>query len=168
MQSRSYPKHFDTTVSVSAGMQAVFEYLDDHERLASHMMESSTMMAGGKMRLDLDAGQGRSVGSIIRMSGRILGMSLSVEEAVTERVPPRRKVWETCGKPRLMVIGHYRMGFAVTDLVEACQLRVFIDYGLPEWPWRPLGFLAGHWYARWCVRAMAEGAARHFCRRLGT
>ena len=162
MPPPSYPSHFDTTVSVPADAQAVFEHLDDHERLASHMMNSSAMMAGGQMHFSLDAGQGRSVGSIIRMSGRILGMSLSVEEAVTERLSPRRKVWETRGQPRLIVIGHYRMGFEVTDAIEGCRLRIFIDYGPPSWPWRPLGFLAGNWYARWCVRSMAEGAARHF------
>ncbi|WP_328277916.1 SRPBCC family protein [Sphingobium sp.] len=167
MQSRSYPSHFETTVSVAARAQAVFEYLDDHQRLSSHMMDSSAMMAGGKMHFSFDAGRGQTVGSVIQMSGRILGMTLAVEEAITERVPPWRKAWETCGTPRLMVVGHYRMGFEITDAAEGCRLRFFIDYGRPEWPWRPLGFVAGSWYARWCVRSMAEGAARKFSGRLG-
>ena len=46
------------------------------------------------------------------MNGRILGLKLSLDEVVTERDPPARKVWETVGVPRLLVIGPYRMGLS--------------------------------------------------------
>ena len=167
MLSRSYPSHFETSVPIAAEPGAIFEYLDDHERLSDHMMKSSGMMAGGAMHFDYDAGRGKSVGSVIRMSGRILGMSLSVEEAVIERAPPQRKIWETCGIPRLIVIGHYRMGFEVTPTRQDCSLRIFIDYEPPSGPLRLLGLLAGGWYARWCVRSMANGAAGYFSRNVG-
>ena len=38
--------------------------------------------------------QGRSVGSHIRLSGRILGMQLYVDEVVTQRNPPFEKTWK--------------------------------------------------------------------------
>ena len=57
------------------------------------------MMGGGRMQIELDAGRGQTVGSRIRLSGRVFGLTLSVEEIVTERVPPQRKVWETIGSP---------------------------------------------------------------------
>jgi hypothetical protein len=77
------------------------------------MSESSWMMAGGRMETKLDASRGQAVGSRIGMSGRVLGIDLEVEEVVTERNPPRRKVWETTGAPKLLVIDHYRMGFEI-------------------------------------------------------
>ena len=97
------------------------------------------------------------------MSGRVFGIQLSVEEIVNERNPPYRKTWETTSPPRLLVIGHYRMGFEITPQGNASEFRVFIDYDLRSTaPARWLGFLFGDYYARWCTKQMADYAARHF------
>ena len=158
-----HPYHFETTVEVSATADAVFSYLDDHGRLSAHMSRSSWMMAGSRMALQLDAAQGRAVGAKIRLSGRGLGILLSVEEIVTERIPPLRKVWETTGRPQLLVISPYRMGYEITPKGKASLLRVFIDYALLDGPFSGLlGGLFGNFYARWCTRRMADDAAKHF------
>jgi hypothetical protein len=97
------------------------------------------------------------------MSGRVFGVPLSLEEVVTERQPPTRKVWETVGIPRLLVIGPYQMGFDVTLRGTESELRVFINYAPPSsWPGRWLGRLFGGYYARWCTQAMVDDAVRHF------
>ena len=115
------------------------------------------------MAIEFDASVGRAVGAIIRLRGRVLGIPLSVEEIVTERKPPLRKVWETTGRPQLLVIGPYRMGYEITPKDKASLLRVFIDYALPDGQFsRLLGALVGNFYARWCTRRMADDAARHF------
>lgn len=115
------------------------------------------------MQIATDAGKGRSAGSRMTLSGRVLGWRLSVDEVVTERDPPRRKVWETIGIPRLLVIGAYRMGFEAVDQRNACALRVFVDYDLPDGTWtRLLGRLVGGHYARWCVAQMTDDAIEHF------
>ena len=106
-----FSDHFETSAFVAAPPDIVFAYADDPARLSSHMSESLWMMGGGRMEIELDAGRGQSVGSRIRLSGRVLGLELSLEEIVIERVPPQRKVWETTGSPKLLVIGQYRMGF---------------------------------------------------------
>jgi len=127
------------------------------------MSGSSWMMAGSRMALELDASQGRAVGAAIRMGGRVLGIALSLDEIVTERNPPRRKVWETTGTPKLLVIGHYRMGFDLTPQGNSSLLRVFIDWALPETrPARWLGRAFGGLYARWCTKRMAGDAEEHF------
>lgn len=150
------------TVDVAADPMTLFEQLDDHERLASHMMQSSAMMAGSSMNFAFDHGRGRMLGSRIGMSSKVLGLLLQLSEIVTERDPPRRKVCQTEGTPRLLVIGAYRMGFDISPEGLGSRLRVFIEYDLPAWPWRLLGLIAGRFYARWCVRSMASGAARQF------
>ena len=111
----------------------------------------------------VDEGRGRRVGSHIRLDGRVLGLRLSLDEVVTEHDPPRRKVWETVGGPRLLVIGAYRMGFEIAADGPRSALRVFIDYALPErGASRWLGRAFGSWYARWCTRRMVSDAARAY------
>lgn len=154
--------HYEREASIHAPAEAVFDFADDHARFSSHMSESSMMMAGSKMQVEFDAGKGQTVGSHIRLDGRVFGVRLDVDEVVTERTPPLRKTWETVGVPRLLVIGAYRMGFALTPDQRSCRLRVFIDFEYPSgWSYL-LGRLLGGTYARWCVRQMIDGAARQF------
>jgi Polyketide cyclase / dehydrase and lipid transport len=158
-----FPFHFESKVVVNAPAEAVFARLDDPKLLSAHMSRSSGMMAGSRMEIELDASQGRALGALIRMSGQVLGITLSLEEVVTERESPRRKVWETIGTPRLLVIGHYRMGFELTPQGSSSLLRVFIDWALPEaTPARWLSRVFGGFYARWCTGRMARDAQAHF------
>jgi len=95
----------------------------------------------------------------------MLGLSLSVEEVVTERVPPVRKVWETTGVPHLMIIGRYRLGFEIRPAASQSLVRIFIDYALPQSGLaRVLGRLFGGWYAKWCTRQMLRDVTMHFAR----
>jgi len=154
-QSRVLPHHCESNALVPTSADVLFAYADDHEHLSSHMAQSSWMMGKGRMTTQLDAARGRQVGSEIRLSGRVLGLELTVAESITERLPPHRKVWETTAPPRLLIIGHYRMGFEITPRGIASQLRVFIDYALPpSGPGRWLGRFLGRFYAQWCTQQM--------------
>ena len=159
-----YAHHFESRVHVDAPPKALFDELDDQERLSAHMMKSSAMMAGSVMQFEFDERRGRAVGSRMRLFGNVLGVSLDVVEAVTERDPPRRKAWETLGEPRLLVIGPYRMGFEILAEDSGSALTVFIDYDEPSGALRFFGKAFGGLYARWCTRSMARGAAAHFKR----
>lgn len=159
---KAFPFHFESHAKLDAPAETVFSLLDDHQRLSAHMSRRSWMMAGGRMELVLDAAQGRAAGSKIRLSGRVLGIPLSVEEIVTDYTPPLRKLWETLGTPQLLVIGHYRMGFEITPQGGSCQLRIFIDYALPESiPGYWLGRMFGSMYARWCTRSMVSNVEKY-------
>lgn len=155
----AYPYTESAIVEVSTPPERLFERLDDQTRLAAHMEKPSMMMLGGRMTYTFDDAGGRAVGSVIHMGGSILGVPLSVDEVVTEHAPPRRKVWETVGHPRLLGIGAYRMGFEIDPKGDGSALRVFIDYTHPASPTgRVLGRLFAKVYARWCVRRMAADA----------
>lgn len=156
-------RHCESRVLVKAPAEDVFAYIDDHANLSSHMNQSSLMIGGGRMDTSVDEGHGQRVGSHIRMSGKVFGIALFLDEVVTLREPPRLKVWGTVGDLRLLVIGHYRMGVEVAPQDGKSWLRVFIDYDLPltnAW----LGHLLGGTYARWCVRQMIKGTYAHFAR----
>ena len=154
-------RHAETRVSLSSPAEAVFSLLDDHSRLSAHMTKRNWMMAGSRMVVETDAAAGRAVGSKIRLYGQVLGIGLTLDEAVIERNPPLRKVWETTSEPRLLVIGEYRMGFEITPSDSGCTLLVFLDYALPRSGLsRWLGVVLSGAYARWCTRRMARDA-RH-------
>jgi hypothetical protein len=150
-----YPFHAESQSRIRATAERVFAHLDDHERLAAHMSQRSWRMGWGRMELQLDERAGRAIGSRIRLDGRVFGVRLGLEEVVTEYAPPARKVWETVGVPRLLVIGPYRMGFHVESQREGVTLTVFVDYALPtRGVSRVLGRLFGRAYAQWCCDRM--------------
>lgn len=156
---------YESSATVAAPADRVFAHVDDHARLSSHMSGSTWMMGGGRMTIDVDEGRGQCIGSRIRLAGKAFGMELSVEEAVTQRDPPYRKAWETIGEPKLLVVGHYRMGFELLPRGPHTEIRVFIEYELPSGPvTRWLGRQFAGSYAKWCTRRMAADAARHFAR----
>ena len=155
-----YSRHESATVVVSASAAQVFDLLDDHQRLSAHMSKRSLMMGGGKMTTVLDGTHGKAVGSVIEIRGRVFGLLLWLKEIVVERERPARKVWETIGAPRLLVVGAYRMGFRVSGNHPA-MLTVWIDYELPtSGTSKLLGKWFGRAYARWCVRRMTNDAAK--------
>ena len=163
MPDQSFPFHHESSGLAHAPVEQVFAFLDDPMALASHMGESSMMMLGSRMSIDVDAGGGRVIGSKVRMQGRMMGLRLALDEVITKRQVPAMKVWETIGTPKLLVIAHYRMGFELTRDGASSLVRVFIDYSLPSnAPGSWLGRLLGGVYARWCTKQMAADAARHF------
>jgi hypothetical protein len=158
-----FSQHEEYSGSMSAPVERAFDYLDDQTRLSAHMNKRSWKMGWGRMDVRLDAQHGKAVGSHIVLDGRVLGIRMFLDEVVTDRVPPFRKMWETVGEPRLLVIGHYRMGFELTPAGPKARLRVAIDYELPRagFP-RFLGTLFGPLYAKWCTRRMVLDAQAAF------
>lgn len=155
-------RHSEGDVLIAAPPAQVFAFVDDHSRFSSHMSQSSWMMGGGHMRVELDEQKGQAVGSHIRLAGSAFGLRLSLDEVVTRREPPTLKVWQTVGTPRLLVIGPYTMGIEIAPAGSGCRLRVFIDYELPggaiaHW----LGVCFAGFYARWCVKQMLSDAVHH-------
>lgn len=159
----TYAQSTVVEVTVEAPAQHLFDYLDDQANLGMHMQKSSMMMFGGSMTYEFDEARGHTVGSVIRMAGKVAGVSLLVEEVVIQRQPPFKKAWETRGEPHLLVIGSYRMGFEIKATGRHCRLRVFLDFNYPgPMLGRAAGWFLGRIYARWCVRQMAVGARARF------
>lgn len=156
-------RHSESKAFIPYAVNVVFDHINDHASLSSHMGKSSWMMGGGQMQVELDEARGKSVGSKIRLAGQAFGVQLFVEEMVTEYRSPVRKVWETTAPPKLLVIGRYRMGVELTPMENGTGLRVFIDYALPErLPARWLGTLFGKYYAHWCTQQMVDDTVKYF------
>lgn len=159
----TYAYAADAVAEVAATTEALFDCLDDQASLGAHMEKPSAMTLGGRMIYQLDAAQGRAAGAVIRMRGNILWLKLFVEEVVVERTRPLRKTWETRGRPVLLIIGSYRMGFEIEAAGPRQRLRVFINYNHPaSIVGGMLAKLFAAAYARWCVTRMTDEARRHF------
>ena len=101
--------------------------------------------------------------SYIRMSGKILGVHLFLDEVVTQYQPPYRKTWKTTGDLNLLVIGHYQMGVNIVNENKQSRFTVFIDYELPSSiKIRWLGYVFGKIYAKWCVRQLLNDAKKYY------
>jgi hypothetical protein len=161
-----FARHHESVAVLNAPVEEAFAFLDDFQQLSAHMAKPSAMMFGARMAIDTEAGQGRTVGSTVRMQGQVLGIKLALEEVVTEREPPRRKVWQTAAA-HLVVIGDYRLGFELEPAGPAAtRAQIFIDYALPDkLPARWFGLLFANAYARWCTGRMAADATTHFAMR---
>ena len=156
-ERRTFERQYEERVLLDASPEEVFAVVDDHAALAAHMTEPSLLMGGGRMDTSVDEGGGREVGSHIRMTGTAFGLSLYLDEVITEYEPPYRKVWETVGDLRLLVIGHYRWSNSIEPRGDRTVLRVSFEYDLPAnnaW----LGRLLGGTYAKWCVQQMIRTA----------
>lgn len=156
-----YPFQFESEAAIAVPPAALFAYLDDPHRLAGPMSRRSVALLGASMAVQTDAQQGRALGSVIRMRGRVLGIPLSLEQIVVERRSPSLKAWVTAGPPGLLVIGQYRMGFHIDAAPAGSLLTVFIDYRWPVNPWLRLpARLFARAYARWCCREMLRDARK--------
>lgn len=87
----SYQYSADSRVRVQASAEALFDYLDDHRRVAGHMSQPSMMILNGRMSYEFDQAEGREIGGRIRMTGAFLGVRLGVQETIIERRPPFRR-----------------------------------------------------------------------------
>lgn len=155
------PHSYSESTKILAAPSDVFAYIDDHSKFSSHMNSSSMMMGGGKMNTYLDQLKGQTVGSHIKMDGKVFGIYISLDEVVTIHEPPRLKVWKTVGTPKLLIIGQYEMKVEIVEDGPGSRLTVSIIYELPKtnvW----LGKLFSVWYAQWCVRQMLFGTRDHF------
>lgn len=160
-EQKTYKRHYEDSAIIPANAEKIFAYIDDHTRLSSHMNKSSWMMGGSRMDTSVDAGHGREVDSHIRMNGKVFGITIFLDEVVTRREPPRVKIWETVGTPKLLIIDHYRMKAEVEPQENGSLLRVSIDYNMPaKNAW--LGKLFGGYYAKWCVQQMIKDTHNYF------
>lgn len=156
-------RHLEESLTIFASPEAIFAYADDHRNFSAHMNQSSWMMGGSKMETNVDAGEGRKVGSHITMNGRVFGVNLFLDEVITVHEPPRQKEWQTVGNINLVVIDHYTLGFKISPDETGFRFTVYIDYDLPKsWKTKALGILFGGMYAKWCVRQMTQGVYNHF------
>lgn len=155
-----YEKHYKESVFIPASAGDVFNYIDDHSNYYSHVIKFAKLL-GGRMQLHFDESHGKSVGSHIRLSGKVFGKSLSLEEVVTKREPPHIKTWETVGAPDFLVVGKYQYNVGIEPQDKGCVLSVSFNFSPPEKSGLVRRSLS-NFYARICAREMVTVTHGYF------
>lgn len=161
-ETKPYEEHYEDSIFIPAPAQDVFNYVDDHSKYYSHVTKFA-QVAGGCMDLQMDEGHGQSVGSHIRLSGKVLGKSLSPEEVITKREPPHRKTWETVGIPKFLIVGQYNV--QIEPQGNGSVLRVTF-YSDPPKESGALRRLFSKAYTKLCAREMIGVTRDYFTQRL--
>ena len=154
----NYERHYESSGVVAAGPEVVFDLIDDHRTFYAHVLKLARLL-GGRMTLEMDDGGGKAVGSRIRLFGRFLGRSLSLEEVITRRDAPHDKTWQTVGLPNFLVLGEYRFRMHVEPDGRSARLTIAMDYDSPA----GAGWLkrrVSDFYARLCAAEMVKSAQR--------
>lgn len=161
---KHYGQHYEDSVFIPAPAQEVFSYVDDHSNYYSHVIKFSRIV-GGRMDLQMDEGHGQSVGSHIRLSGKVLGKPLSLEEAITKGEPPHINTWETVGIPKFLIVGQYQYNVQIEPQRNGSMLRVSFYSDPPkESGWLRRWF--SRVYTKLCGREMVEVTRGYFTERL--
>jgi hypothetical protein len=158
---KTYDRHAEDTVMVAGSVDAVFAVVDDPLKISTHMGRRTWMMAGSTMSTEVDELGGHAVGSRIRMTGRVIGIPVGLDQAITVREPPYTKQWATQGAPKLIVIGPYAIAVELEPHGQAASMRVALEYDLPannRW----IGHLFGRAYANWCIRQIVHDVGANF------
>lgn len=146
------PLHFEANAILTGSAEDIFAIADEPTLLARDMSRPTLMIGGGSMQCDLDVLAGKANGSVIRLTGKAFGITITAKEIVEDRSAPYRKVSATTGTPQLIVVRDYRMGFEIAEADSVSQFHVWIDYGVPQSGARHcLGQLFGPMFVRWCV-----------------
>lgn len=159
--AKNYKYRYEENKFIPADAARIFAFIDDHKNLSSHMDKPTWTMGGGHIDTSVDAGHGQEIGSHIRMSGKAFGITVFLDEVITRREPPRLKIWETVGTPKLLVVGDYQIKVEIEPRNDGSLLRVSIDYNLPAahiW----LGKFFGGYYAKWCVQQVIKDTYKNF------
>lgn len=114
------PLHFEASAMLAGSAQDIFAVADEPTLLTRHMSRPTLMMGGGSMQCEVDVLAGKAVGSVIRLTGKAFGITIAAEEIIEDRTVPYSKVWATIGRPQLVVVRDYRMGFEVADNADGC------------------------------------------------
>lgn len=89
--------------------EIVFRCLDSLGVTGMHMTQSSMMMMGSKLHLNFLTEQRTGPGTTYRWTGKMMGMRMDFTVQVTKWIAEKEKIWETVGKPQLIIYSWYRM-----------------------------------------------------------
>jgi len=137
----------------------VFPVLDDLGVTGTHMTTSSAMMMGSKLELEYLTSHHTGLNSSYRWMGKMMGLSMDFTVKVVKWDSPKEKVWETIGRPTLIIYSWYRMALRLNRTDRGTDAILSITYEKPKRVFaRLLCFLFADWYCRWCLRKMLGDA----------
>ena len=139
--------------------EKVFSYMDNLGNTGMHMMQSSSMMMGSKLKLELLSENATGLNAKFRWYGNMMGIKMDFTVDVTKWIKDKEKVWETVGDAKMIILGWYQMRLQLTPITEGTKAELSIAYTYPK---KILGkiltFFLAQWYANWCLKSMLSNS----------
>src|SRR5689334_281254 len=141
------------SVLIHSAPEKVFIYMDNLGNTGMHMMESSAMMMGSKLQLEQLSKNRTGLDSKFRWYGKMMGLKMDFTVVVTKWIKSREKVWETVGKPKMIILGWYQMHLLLSSLGGGTLAELSISYTYPQHVFgKILAFFFSRWYGNWCLK----------------
>lgn len=141
--------------------EKVFQQMDDFSKTGMHMSQSSMMLMGSKLKLELLTPQQTGLGAKYRWYGKMMGMTIDFSETVTKWQPPLLKEWETIGEVKIIIMSWYRMWFEIISTENGTVTKLSISYLRPkQWLYKILSFLFADMYCNWCLKNMLNDSKK--------
>lgn len=149
------------SVIIRSTPEKVFAYMDTLGNTGMHMMESSTMLIGNKLRLIQLSENAIGLNSKFKWAGEILGFKIDFTVEVLWWVKDKEKVWETVGNAKMVIMKWYQMHLVLSPEGQNTKVLLTISYKLPDSiiP-RFLAFFLAPWYVNWCLKNMLEDSKK--------
>lgn len=143
------------SILIHSTPEKVFSQMDDFSKTGMHMSESSMMMMGSKLKLEQISQMPTGVGAKYRWYGKMMGMTIDLNETVTKWQPPQLKEWETIGEAKIIIMSWYRMWFEIYNAKNGTIAKLSISYLPPkQWFYKILSFFFAGLYCNWCLNNM--------------
>ena len=127
------------------------------------MSESSMMMMGSKLKLEQRSKNSTGVGAKYSWYGKMMRMTMDLNETVTKWQPPKLKEWETVGEAKIIIMSWYRMWFKISPAENVPIAKISIQYLPPkQWYYKILSFFFANWYCNWCFNNMVNDTKKNF------
>jgi len=79
------------SIRINSTPEKIFAQMDDFSKTGMHMIESSMMMMGSKLKLEQLSINSTGVGAKYRWYGKMMGMTMDFSETVTKWQSPKIK-----------------------------------------------------------------------------
>ena len=154
-------KTLTRTQIYKASPREVFKSIDDLGVTGMHMTQSSGMMMGNKLKLEFLTENHTGQGCKYRWTGKIMGLKMDFTVEVTKWIANKEKIWETIGKPKLIIYSWYRMNLIVIPTLKGANAELSISYEKPKGILnRIVSLFFADWYCRWCLKKMLGDAGK--------
>ena len=155
-------KTYTQTLLINSPPEKVFFYMDDINHTGMHMTKSSMPMFGSKLELKQVSINPTGLDATHRWFGRIMGFRMDFTVKVSKWLKDKEKIWETIGRPKLIIMAWYRMHLFLISKDGSTLVELSISYTKPKsFFYRILSFLLAGWYCKWCLQKMLEDSKKN-------
>ena len=154
-------KTLSKNIIIHSTAEKVFACMDDIADTGMHMTKSSIPMMGSKLELKQLSENATGLNSKFRWFGKMMGFTMDFTVVVTKWIKDKEKVWETIGKPKMIILGWYQMRLLVSAEAQNIKAVLSITYTKPKNIFfKFIAFFLAPLYSNWCLNNILQDSKK--------